>query len=821
MSLADCLNTAVQGGELKPEIAQKVAKEYEALRQKYAAKPGVSAAEAERAAGDDIIERITKDVRARRHATLHQLRVMEANQLRYGAEPWKNPGLIRKDTQAVRDMSRVVERHLFGTMHDALKAFHTNALGVVRNRALLKEVVMELHGQASGNPAAKELATAITATFEKARAWANSLGMDIGKLEDFGLPHSHDAARLRKAGFDAWFRELYDSRRLDWSRIIDPRTEKPFAVAKGSRPLRQDAEAYLKDRFDAIVTDGWAFREPSMAFKGTSFAARHSEHRSLHFLSGEDWWAYNEVFGRSNPLDAILNHVKAMSREIALMQKFGPNPKMGLDHAIQVVEAASATADLGDKARKHLNSELSKAKLDLALLTGEANKPVDETIARAFGATRNLMVAANLAGAAFWTPFDHVNSALAARMVGQSASGPFMQSLKSMFGRMSPQDAAELGLLLETWTDGLSAQARQMGENIWAPEFSRRITGFVFRASLMNMVTDHNRRGIMHAFGLELGADAGKTFDHLDSQMQTFMRANDIGPADWDAMRAHLYTDRAGGRNINDKVFLTRTSLPEDQARDIALRWGAMVEQHADMTMNVNNQRVATGLHVTPGDLGGEISKGSLRMFKSYSFNFIANQARRIAQIQGVPNKYAYGVAVLGITTITGAVMLSLEDIRAGRDPRPWDSGPFWYAAFLKGGGLGIIGDLFFADASRAGGGPVETLAGPIAGLVGQTVRTGQAAISGDNFGGEAVRLARSVTPGANYQPPLPLPTRLAIERLFWDQLQLWLDPGAPERFRRDARRRQKEFGQGYFWRKGELVPDRAPDLSNILGGTP
>lgn len=821
MSLDKCLAVAVQGGALKPEIAEKVTKEYEALRTKYQGELGLSPAEAERAATDDIIERVQKDTRARRHATLHQLRVMQTNQARYGSEPWKNPGLIRRDTQAVRDMTRVVERQLYAGMIDFLRQFHTNALGAVRNKALLREVVMELHGQASGNPAAKEIAQAVTATFEKARAWANSLGMDIGKLEDFGLPHRHDAHRIRKAGFEAWFRELYDNRRLDWSRIIDPLTEKPFAVAKGARPRRQDAEAYLKDRFKAITEGRFAFREPSLAFTGTSFAKRHSDHRSLHFLSGDDWWQYNEAFGAANPFDAILGHLKGMSREIALMQKFGPNPKLGLDHAIQVIQKASTGADMEPRLRKRLDAELSKAELDLALLTGEANKPADETIARAFGATRNLMVAANLAGAAFWTPFDHVNSALAARAVGQSASGPLVQAVKSLAGRMSPQDAAELGLVLETWTDGLSAQARQMGENIWAPDLSQRMTGAVFRLSLMNMVTDHNRRGIMHAFGLELGRDAGKTFDQLDSKMQTFMRANDIGPADWDAMRAHLYTDRAGGKNINDLVFLTRTDMAPDRARDIALRWGAMVEQHADMTMNVNNQRVVTALHVTPGDFWGELSKGSLRMFKSYTFNFMANQARRIVQIQSVPNKWAYGVVVLGITTATGAVMLALEDIRAGRDPRPMDTPEFWYAAFLKGGGIGIIGDLFFADASRAGGGPVETLAGPIANVVGQGVRTYQAALSGDNFGGEAVRLARSVTPGANFQPPLPLPTRLAIERLFWDQLQLWLDPKAPEQFRRDARRRQKEFGQGYWWRKGETTPDRAPDLTNAFGGQP
>lgn len=46
----------------------------------------------------------------------------------------------------------------------------------------------------------------------------------------------------------------------------------------------------------------------------------------------------------------------------------------------------------------------------------------------------------------------------------------------------------------------------------------------------------------------------------------------------------------------------------------------------------------------------------------------------------------------------------------------------FWMAALFQGGGLGIFGDFFSAEASRAGGGIGETLAGPVAGLAGDAI---------------------------------------------------------------------------------------------------
>jgi len=59
---------------------------------------------------------------------------------------------------------------------------------------------------------------------------------------------------------------------------------------------------------------------------------------------------------------------------------------------------------------------------------------------------------------------------------------------------------------------------------------------------------------------------------------------------------------------------------------------------------------------------------------------------------------------------------------------------------------------------------------------------------------------------------------RAAWERLIADELNLWADPNANARFRRIERRARKEFDQGFWWRPGKTLPDRAPDLSAAGG---
>jgi hypothetical protein len=69
-----------------------------------------------------------------------------------------------------------------------------------------------------------------------------------------------------------------------------------------------------------------------------------------------------------------------------------------------------------------------------------------------------------------------------------------------------------------------------------------------------------------------------------------------------------------------------------------------------------------------------------------------------------------------------------------------------------------------------------------------------------DPFGRKAITFARTVTPNTWY-------TRLAVHRLFWDKLQMLVDPDYRKSFARGERRAQKDYGQTYTWLPGASAP--------------
>ena len=121
-----------------------------------------------------------------------------------------------------------------------------------------------------------------------------------------------------------------------------------------------------------------------------------------------------------------------------------------------------------------------------------------------------------------------------------------------------------------------------------------------------------------------------------------------------------------------------------------------------------------------------------------------------------------------------------------------------------------------------AGGGLAQTIAGPAPGLVADLLKVSvgnvQQAVAGKDpkTAAELLRLARQNTPGGSLWY-----ARLALDRLLWDNLQRHVDPDHRAAWRRMERRAHRELETGYWWRPGDTLPDRAPDLSNMMETAP
>lgn len=175
-----------------------------------------------------------------------------------------------------------------------------------------------------------------------------------------------------------------------------------------------------------------------------------------------------------------------------------------------------------------------------------------------------------------------------------------------------------------------------------------------------------------------------------------------------------------------------------------------------------------------------------------------------------------YAVSLVTATTMLGALAMQLNEVQNGRDPRPTDDPRFWASAFMKGGGLGLVGDLLFGGETAYGTPASAVILGPTAGLVLEPSRIvfdefwNQVEGKRSTMGGDFVRYAKSNIPAQNLWY-----AKGALDHLLWHDA---MEAASPGYLARMTRRSRQQFGQEYFWKPGEDAPARAPDLGAMAG---
>ena len=83
------------------------------------------------------------------------------------------------------------------------------------------------------------------------------------------------------------------------------------------------------------------------------------------------------------------------------------------------------------------------------------------------------------------------------------------------------------------------------------------------------------------------------------------------------------------------------------------------------------------------------------------------------------------------------------------------------------------------------------------------------------HFGRDAMNVIHANTPGQSLWY-----AKLAMNRMFWDQVAKEVDPEHDERFKRVEAKAQADMQQHYWWHPGQALPARAPDPNAVLGGS-
>lgn len=672
-----------------------------------------------------------------------------------------------------------------------------------QNPQMTRDLVTEIfaNGKAgTGNQMAQSGAKAWLDVIEGLRQRFNSAGGDVGKLAYGYLPQPHDSARVRAAGKDAWANQTLPL--LDRTRYL-----------REDGSLMNDGEVldFLRAAYDTIATDGLSKTQPGQ-FRGTGARSnRGSDSRQIHFKDGEAYTTYLQDFGRGSMYDAMIGHVGGMSRDIALIERYGPNPEAQFRLQSDLAERADMglKRSFGNKPQAYWN-----------ILTGKTGAPESARLAQIGQDIRNIQTFGKLAGAVLSSITD-----LGTVMVTTGYNKlSYWDTLKNIGWQASPEVRDFLtshGMIAESMISDLN---RWAGENI-RNNWSGRIANSTMKLSLMNAWTDSLRRGFSMTMMQGMAKLSGKKWADLTEWDRSHMGRKGITEADWDVVNQAQLTDFRGSQFLTPESIAASGDARVSEVTAKILGFITDESEYAVINPDLATKAIQTWGGQQAGTGVGELARMTMQ-FKSFPIAMISRHWRRMLEggkgMEGAPvltNKAAYAAALLLTTTALGAIAFQTKQMVQGKDPVDMTTPKFWVRAAAQGGGAGFVGDIVLGD-TTADRSPLDSLSrltmGPTFGSAADLWELTKGNIDearagkDTHAGAETLRFARSHTPYVNLWYG-----KAALDHMLLNSVQENLSPGY---LARQKAKHMKDWGGGYWWEPNDTMPDRAPNIEAIGG---
>lgn len=771
----------------------------------------------------------------------------------------------KSNTMSVESRTTAIRTDALRQLIDTFEAVDPRFWGLFESPEGVQTLTKAMFGEKTGVAEADKGAKAWLEVAGQMREAFNKAGGKIGLLENWSLPQHHSQMKVNKAGADVWIND-----------IIGKLNRDKYVNDDGTRMNDQQLQEVLRNAWLSIATGG--INQLTPGAEGQSMLAnRRAVHRELHFKEAQGYLDYQAKYGEKSLWGVMTGHVDALSKEIAMLETYGPNP----DRTFQLFleKHLQETALTSPQETNKTQQDARRLASLYDFVTGKTQPIVNERLAETFDTLRNWLVSSRLGSAAITAITDEATLHLTAKVNNL----PQMELLRNELSALNVANKTEehlanrAGLGINTMLSHLN----RWGSDNLGPTFSSKMANTVMRASGLEALDGARQRAfgvtMMSALGEMVGKYDGlhaidvhdnrvllsKGITDLDWQIwkqaelekwgagngvltpESIMR---IDPAKLDPIikgeAARIEADKqakiadinkmaamdpiAKQASIADwsKIYDEQIAdLPNKARRDALLRLLAVVQEETDMAVirPGASDKFLTGASMERGTWKGELTR-SFFQFKAFPLAMISRHFMRGMNMETTGGKAAYLGSLIAGTTILGAVAQTINDLLSGKDFRNYNpvEGEHgvknWMAAFLKGGSLGLYGDFLFSGATQSNqAGPIAALLGPTAGLVEEAFKLTQGNIIEAMQGKDTHFGAEVVRFVKGNTPGANLwYTKAALDHIIFHQLQEYFSPGYLAQMQRRA---QKEFGQQYWWSPGSgLDGMRAPDLARALG---
>ncbi|HAV5699785.1 TPA: hypothetical protein JI136_12350 [Acinetobacter baumannii] len=706
--------------------------------------------------------------------------------------------------------------------------FYTNikgGLGIFTDQELVQKIVRERFGENTGDALAKKISDKMGDVFETMRDRFNRNGGDIGKLDNWGLPQTHNLEKIAKAGKEAWVNKAES--------LIDTRQ---YVHENGDYYSQQEIRSLLEYTYDTLSSDGANKIEVGRQATGggtSKVTNRHGENRVLHFKDAESWLEYQSEFGGMQFVDLVEAHINGLSKDIAMVENLGSNPKT----ALKILMDAAAKKDWEKGIEENqTKSSRKRAQVMFDEFSG-GNSPQSQVLANLGLAYRSMNVASMLGGTTIASLADQATIAKNASVHNVS----YRKAFGGLIEQLNPANKADrelahsLGLATEEmlgsiarWSDdGLTST---YGKSEKLARISSGVATQVMRVSFLNALTSASKVGFTKLLMEKYGRlSRSKAWNDLDVQDRELLSNTGLDERVWQVFQlAEPVVDRKGNQLMSARSIyeipdekLTAFGDPKQVKDQVASQLQAHLLDEQGMAVIEAGLRERTWMTVgAKGTITGEVFKG-LMQFKSFSASFLMRQGSRTMAQEGLKGKAAYAIPLMVSMTLLGGLVVQLREILNGNDPQtiydsndPKKATSFFMRSVVAGGGVPVLGDILVAGTDTSGRDANSFVSGPLGSdftaLLGLTVGNLTQYNEGKdtNFGNEAFKFVKGKIPAQNLWY-----TKAAINRMFFDEVQDTIAPGYREKALRKAERQQD---RERFW--GDDVTDiRAPDFERVV----
>jgi hypothetical protein len=819
--VADCIAKLVATGKISKAIGDEAAEFFRRSKAEYSKDLGPASADA--AAALEVAKKLNDTSKKKRIAIASDVKTFHVNEQRLKDDPRGTNaalvGILTKDTLRGDNRLNALRREqpdhpilsggnadyryqnardkMYSMLGPEMEKFKP---GFLKNNkeiaASTKRFIYERFGVNTGDTAAKAISDGFGKVIDYGVDRATAAGKIFEAREDWRVPQPWSSSRLANKGmtegeFVKDFREQMDTGGL---KLWDRENNTPAAAGR--------TDHILKKAYSDIKTEGG---------QSSPFS---KEMRTFEFQPGQtgadSWLKLQGKYGVGNEIMAAVDqHLDHMARTIALHETFGAHPDAQFAALMRMVKENPGKPVKGFGWMQSENT----LQQTYNTISGKGHPVANETAARIMSGVRDLVGVASLRNLPITiVPGDTAMTMMASNFNGMSG----FNVLQHVFdGKMTKEVAQHLQIASHSYMDFINNNVRRYEDQINVSGIVRKVSRTVVKATGADLWTTNGRLGWQVSQLNQIAGMRHLPFDKLDPAFREhFLGQYGFTAQDWDKIRSVEPFDAGNGAKYIDLPKL-EPALSERLSQAIKEQGSYAFHQPDARTQAIIGGGAVRG---TPtGELWLAVGQ-----YKQFALERMTTHLMRALVDGPIENRVARGGVFTLLSMAAGAVSLQAAAVVLGKDPMDMRDPKFWIRAFARGGAGGIYGDILGAafQGDRGGLDLIAQMAGPIPGLIGDVAKTVSSPVraamddKGRPISGtmahEAFAAGKRWSPNVFY-------SKLAVDRLIWDKMNVLLDPNYRASFRR-AEQAAKKQGSGYWWPQGDTAPARAPNLSTATG---